>query len=135
MGYNPHIGTIFFRNGCISNIFSVYSGNLLHWEDYHKIYGGKPNYRNAGNRLWIQSSLSDGSTILIKVFHLSTVFAIPNRNVEAGDIIGLVGTTGSACSPDCAGPHLHIEVWKNGVPIDPEPFFCTQFDENGKPIE
>ena len=68
------------------------------------------------------------------MFHLRIVFALPG-NIKAGDIIGLVGTTGSACSPDCAGPHLHIEVWKNGVPIDPEPFFCTQFDENGKPIE
>ncbi len=44
-------------------------------------------------------------------------------------------TIGDYVIPDCAGPHLHIEVWKNGVPIDPEPFFCTQFDENGKPIE
>ena len=68
------------------------------------------------------------------MFHLHIVFALPG-NIKAGDIIGLVGTTGSACAPECSGPHLHIEVWKNGAPIDPEPFFCTQFDENGKPIE
>ena len=42
---------------------------------------------------------------------------------------------GSACSPSCEGSHLHIEIWKNGDPIDPETFFYTQLDENGKPIE
>lgn len=67
------------------------------------------------------------------MFHLNTIFALPG-NISAGDVIGTTGTTGSASADSCAGPHLHIEVWKNGTPIDPETYFYTQLDENGKPI-
>lgn len=37
------------------------------------------------------------------------------EELNAGDVIGFVGTTGRA-----TGPHLHYEVLVNGVPIDPE---------------
>lgn len=35
--------------------------------------------------------------------------------VNAGDAIALVGNTGELSS----GPHLHFELWKNGVAVDP----------------
>lgn len=41
--------------------------------------------------------------------------------VEMGQIIGYVGTTG--CS---LGYHLHFEVYTNGYPIDPVPFFAAR---------
>lgn len=34
--------------------------------------------------------------------------------VEAGTVIAYSGMTGI-----CSGPHLHFEVWKNGVPVNP----------------
>lgn len=40
------------------------------------------------------------------------------KNVDAGTVLGYVGTTGNS-----SGIHLHIEVYKNGVRVDPTTVF------------
>ena len=42
------------------------------------------------------------------------------NNINKGDLLGLVGSTGLS-----TGPHLHFEVRKNGRHIDPAGFFAT----------
>ncbi len=49
--------------------------------------------------------------------HLSVILCVPGDAVEAGQILGLVGQTGRA-----TGPHLHFEVWKDGLAGDPLPW-------------
>lgn len=49
--------------------------------------------------------------------HCSKLLKKTGEKVEAGEAIALVGHTGRA-----TGPHLHIEVRKNGEKIDPLPF-------------
>lgn len=50
--------------------------------------------------------------------HLKDVLVEVGQQLEQGDIIGLVGSTGVS-----TGPHLHFEVWKGGRTVDPEGMF------------
>lgn len=59
-----------------------------------------------------------GERITTRYLHLSAKVAGVGQNVKAGDIIAKVGSTGGV-----TGPHLHFEVYVNGVTVDPAEFF------------
>lgn len=46
--------------------------------------------------------------------HASALFVEENASVERHEVIALSGNTGTSTAP-----HLHFEIWKDGVPIDP----------------
>jgi murein DD-endopeptidase MepM/ murein hydrolase activator NlpD len=49
--------------------------------------------------------------------HLSAILCTPGEAIAAGQPVGLIGQTGRA-----TGPHLHFEVWKDGMATDPLPW-------------
>ena len=50
--------------------------------------------------------------------HMSKFNVKPGQRISRGDIIGYVGSTGSS-----TGPHVHYEVIKGGIKIDPINYF------------
>jgi murein DD-endopeptidase MepM/ murein hydrolase activator NlpD len=59
--------------------------------------------------------LSHSPSLATGYGHLSRILVQPGQVVQRGETIGLVGSTGLA-----TGPHLHWEVWKNGVAVNPQ---------------
>ena len=58
--------------------------------------------------------LAHGSGIGSGYGHMSRIAVSPGQHVARGQVIGYVGSTGLS-----TGPHLHWEVWRNGVAINP----------------
>jgi murein DD-endopeptidase MepM/ murein hydrolase activator NlpD len=50
--------------------------------------------------------------------HLGSVSVSRGRTVKRGEIVGTIGYSGLV-----TGPHVHYEIWKNGVAVNPEKFF------------
>jgi murein DD-endopeptidase MepM/ murein hydrolase activator NlpD len=53
--------------------------------------------------------------------HMSRIAAQPGQMVRQGQVIGYVGSTGFS-----TGPHLHYELYRGGVPVDPMSVKFTQ---------
>ena len=66
---------------------------------------------------------SDGNQIILShpggfltfYKHNQSLLVPANATVKRGEPIALLGSSGETS----AGPHVHFEVWKDGVPIDP----------------
>ncbi len=75
-------------------------------------------------------STETGNTIIIQhpngmisVYkHNSSLYKEIGDFVEEGEVIGVIGNTGTLTD----GPHLHFELWKNGLPLDPLDFIDVQ---------
>lgn len=56
---------------------------------------------------------------LISIYkHNSSVLKKMGDKVKSGEAIAVIGNTGELSK----GPHLHFELWHNGLPINPEEF-------------
>lgn len=64
--------------------------------------------------------LDHGDSLSTLYGHMVRVAVAPGQHVEAGDVIGFVGSTGIS-----TGPHVHFEVRVHGVTVDPLPTLKT----------
>jgi murein DD-endopeptidase MepM/ murein hydrolase activator NlpD len=67
-----------------------------------------------GNYVMIRSP---GSSLTFVFGHMERVFVAAGERVSRGDRIGTIGMTGKT-----TGPHLHFEVRRNGVPVNPKEY-------------
>jgi len=72
--------------------------------------GQRPGYGNC-------VEIDHGNGLLTRYAHMSGFRAHAGEPVAAGQLIGVVGSTGRS-----TGPHLHFEVRLNGQPVNPRPF-------------
>ena len=70
-----------------------------------------------GNRLVIDHGIIDGKHVVTSHNHLSAGVAKPGTSVVQGQVVALVGTTGSS-----TGCHLHYMIWQDGQIVDPTPY-------------
>jgi murein DD-endopeptidase MepM/ murein hydrolase activator NlpD len=68
--------------------------------------------RHGGNGNYVL--LTHSSILGTSYSHMSRILVTPGSRVAQGQIIGFVGSTGLS-----TGPHLHFEVFKNGVVVNP----------------
>lgn len=76
-----------------------------------------------GNVVFAGWTSNDGNEIILShpggfltfYKHNQSLLVPPNAAVKRGEPIALLGSSGETS----AGPHVHFEVWKDGVPIDP----------------
>jgi murein DD-endopeptidase MepM/ murein hydrolase activator NlpD len=70
------------------------------------------------NGYGIQVDIDHQNGFQTKYAHLSRVVVAPGKQVKRGEMIGYSGSTGLS-----TGPHLHYEIMKGGVKIDPIDYF------------
>lgn len=106
MRYHPILGYSRMHSGTDlaapwgSPIFAVADGLVGY-------AGGRGGYGNY-------VKLEHGGDLSTAYGHMSRIAVSPGMRVRAGQVIGYVGSTGMS-----TGPHLHYEVFRDGVSVDP----------------
>ncbi|MBK9191724.1 MAG: M23 family metallopeptidase [Crocinitomicaceae bacterium] len=116
----------------------IYKTQKMHWGiDFTAETGTNVYATGSGTVKFIEEKLwGYGTSVVIdhgfgyctRYAHLSGYTVKPGDKISRGQLIGYVGSTGKSTSP-----HLHYEVEKNGVKINPIHFFHS--DVNSEDYE
>lgn len=111
---NGHIGIDIVGTGHTTDSVIAHSdGKVIFCQTGYKNNKGSTGNASYGNCVKIQHA--NGYCTLYA--HLDSVNVNFGQTVKQGQIIGFMGNTGNSY-----GAHLHFEVWKNGVRINPKPY-------------
>jgi len=111
MRRNPVLGVYMMHTGMDfsadigTNIYATGDGTIV-----------KTEYNGGGYGKMV--IIDHGFGVQTRYAHMSSFAVLEGNEVKRGDIIGAVGNTGRS-----AGPHLHYEVLKNGVQVNPITYF------------
>ena len=75
--------------------------------------------RGYGNGVFIDHGVINGKHIVSEYGHLSSFEVKIGAKVKQGQIIAKSGNTGVS-----TGPHLHITIRENNIPVDPKKYFA-----------
>lgn len=102
-------GTVTFRQATTDGYLTSY-GNYIRFTSADGIYTAVYAHLDSFNdvNLVIPSSQTQQKSGSKLTYNLET------RSVKKGDVLGYIGSTGNS-----SGPHLHFELYKSGIRIDP----------------
>jgi murein DD-endopeptidase MepM/ murein hydrolase activator NlpD len=108
-------------------ISSEYNASIRHYGVDVVARKDEPVKAIAGGTV-IMSSWTDDTGYVIAIQHDDNLVSIYKHNaslfkkagsfVTAGEIISIIGNTGELTT----GPHLHLELWQHGNPVDPKQY-------------
>lgn len=91
----------------------------------HAAGGGLVVFAGWTSRYGNMIIISHGDNIFSFYAHNSKLLVQDKSFVKKGDPIALLGDTGSSST----GPHLHFEIWRDGVPVDPREYLLAFHDD------
>ena len=115
-------------NGFISREFNYEKGHI--GIDFVVKKGTSVFAAANGYVIFSDYTIEDGYMIIINhkdsyisVYkHCSVLLKKPREMVQQSELIALSGNTGESST----GPHLHFELWKDGIPVNPKNLFLNQ---------
>lgn len=118
--YAPADGTVQFRQSYAVNYgkLASYGNNIIFVSSDGK-YEVKCAHLSRFNGVSLRYNDTLKYPCSASKYSCKTV-TLASRNVKQGDLIGYTGMTGNA-----SGPHVHIEVKRNGTPVNPKDVFTT----------
>jgi murein DD-endopeptidase MepM/ murein hydrolase activator NlpD len=133
--FAPDIWLLPLKNYAVSSPFGQRWGTLHPGVDlaasegtpYYATHSGvvKLARYNGGYGYCVMLDAGNGVTLVYG--HSSRLLVHEGQQVQAGDMLGLVGNTGYSF-----GDHLHYEVRQNGNSVDPVPFMLAHGVDIGK---
>ena len=96
------------------NITAAAAGTVIRVENDCKHNYAKNGSCGCGGGYGRYCIIDHGNGIWTLYGHATNISVLPNQHVEAGQVLGQVGTTGWS-----TGPHLHFEVRINGTAVNP----------------
>ena len=121
MPIDSHVSTIISsRFGEVSSIrYSAHKGLDIACKtgtDIKAISDGTVTFAGYDkNGLGYAVRIAHGNEVETVYGHCSQLYVTVGQTIKAGDIIAAVGSTGNS-----TGPHLHLEIRVNGVPMNPQ---------------
>jgi murein DD-endopeptidase MepM/ murein hydrolase activator NlpD len=119
------------RSGYVSSEFGFrrdpFKGNMrLHkgidfagptGTEIYSVGGGVVSFAGEKSGYGIALEIDHGDGLVSRYGHLSATKAKEGEVVKKGDLVALMGSTGRS-----TGPHLHLEVLKNGEQVNPREY-------------
>jgi murein DD-endopeptidase MepM/ murein hydrolase activator NlpD len=130
----PKKGTGYFINplagSTVSSPFGSRSGGFHMGEDLAKAIGSSIQAADGGTVTFagwsgtygLMIEIDHGGGYTTRYAHCKELYVSAGEKVYQGKVIAVVGMTG-----ETTGPHLHFEVRKYGVPVNPASYINTQY--------